>query len=280
MNTVFKFYLQSWTLLAVGSAVLVVWLWRDARIAGLPQRPLGIVADTAHRTRPSTSVRSRTIRPARVAAAASAVLLAAGMLYPLIGTPVRLDWDMDSSPTGLTLDGYAWMDGGQILNGTGDAIDFSGDLAAIEWFDQHVDGTPVILEASIGPYRGNGSRISSATGLPAVLGWDRHQRQQRYEPGITQRMVGVREIYNETDPAVKLEDLRRYDVRYVIVGDVERYWNTPENPTYYASTEGLAAFDQLLGNGLQLAFESGHTRVYQVLDFSRIAPAPGAVAEL
>lgn len=280
MNTVFKFYLQSWTLLATGTAVLVAWLWRDARVGRLSQSPLGIVAGTAARTRTSTASRSRTARPARAAAAASTLLLAAGMLYPLIGTPVRLGWDMESSPSGLTLDGYAWMNGGQILNGTGEAIDFSGDLAAIEWLNENVDGTPVILEASIGPYRGNGSRISSATGLPTVLGWDRHQRQQRYEPGITQRMADVREIYNEIDPSLKLEELRRYRVRYIVVGDVERYWNTPENPTYYASAEGLAAFDRLLGNGLRLAFESGDTTIFEVTDFPSIAPAPGAVAEL
>lgn len=280
MNTVFKFYLQSWTLLAIGGAVLVAWLWRDARFSGPDQQPLGIVADTASRSRTMTTPRSRTWWPARAAVAMSTLLLVAGMLYPLIGTPVRLDWDMDTSPSGLTLDGYAWMKGGQILNGTGEPLEFTGDLAAIEWLNQHSRGTPVILEASIGPYRGNGSRISSATGLPTVLGWDRHQRQQRYEPGITQRMIDVREVYNETDPALKLEDLRRYRVRYVIVGDVERFWNTPENPTFYASSEGLAAFDQLLGNGLNLAFESGHTRVYEVIDFPRIAPVPGAVTEL
>jgi uncharacterized membrane protein len=202
------------------------------------------------------------------------------MLYPVLATPVRLDWDMESSPAGLSLDGYAWMDGGQILNGTNDPIDFTGDLAAIEWLNDHADGTPVILEAAIGPYRGNGSRISSATGLPAVLGWDRHQRQQRYEPGISERMADVHDIYNETDPAIKLEELRRYRVRYVIVGDVERYWNTPEAPTYYASAEGLAAFDELLGSDLVIAFESGHTRVYEVLDFPHIPPAPGVAAGL
>jgi hypothetical protein len=169
------------------------------------------------------------------------------------------------------------MDGGMILNGTNEPIQFSGDLAAIEWFNEHVDGTPVILEASIGPYRGNGSRISSATGLPTVLGWDRHQRQQRYEPGISQRMDDVRDIYNETDPARKLEMLRRYRVRYVVVGDVERYWNLPENPTHYASSEGLAAFDALLGDDLVLAFESGTTKVYEVLDFPRIPASPAAV---
>ncbi len=280
MNTVFKFYLQSWTLLAVGTAVLVARLWREARFGadGETPQPLGIVAEPATRRTPAVTVRDTSLRSTRVAAVVATTLLAFGMIYPVLATPVRLDWDMESSPAGLSLDGYAWMDGGQILNGTNEPIEFSGDLAAIDWLNEHADGTPVILEASIGPYRGNGSRISSATGLPTVLGWDRHQRQQRYEPGISQRMADVRAIYNETDLTTKLEELRRYRVRYVIVGDVERYWNLPENPTYYASAEGLAAFDALLGNGLELAFESGNTRVYEVLDFPRVAPAPGAVA--
>ncbi|MDQ3548243.1 MAG: DUF2298 domain-containing protein, partial [Chloroflexota bacterium] len=282
MNTVFKFYLQAWTLLAIGSAVLVAWLWRESRFgtASLPQRPLGIVAETATRRAIATNVRSKSVRSTRLAAWASTLLLAFGMIYPVIGTPVRLEWDMESSPAGMTLDGYAWMDDGQILNGTGETIEFSGDLAAIDWLNEHASGTSVILEAAIGPYRGNGSRISSATGLPAVLGWDRHQRQQRYEPGISKRMEDVHAIYNETNPAAKLEALRRYRVRYVIVGDVERYWNTPENPTFYASPAGLATFDRLLGSELELAFESGTTRIYEVLDFPSIPPAPDAIADL
>jgi len=282
MNTVFKFYLQAWTLLAIGSAVLVAWLWRESRFGavGMQQRPLGIVAETATRRTTATTVRSKSIRSTRFAAGASALLLVVGMFYPVVGTPVRLDWDMESSPAGLTLDGYTWMDDGQILNGTGEAIQFSGDLAAVDWLNEHADGTSVILEAAIGPYRGNGSRISSATGLPAVLGWDRHQRQQRYEPGISERMEDVHSIYNETNPAAKLEYLRRYRVRYVIVGDVERYWNTPEDPTFYASPAGLAAFDRLLGSELEIAFESGTTRIYEVIDFPRLPPAEGAVADL
>ncbi len=282
MNTVFKFYLQAWTMLAIGSAVLVAWLWRDARFGTTASRQarFGIVADQLSRTSAIESLRGRTFRVNRVAAGTSSLLLALGLVYPVIGTPVRLDWDMESSPSGLTLDGYSWMQGGQILNGTDEPIQFSGDLAAIEWLNSNVEGSPVILEGSIGPYRGNGSRISSATGLPTVLGWDRHQRQQRYESGISTRMADVRQIYNETDPEQKMEYLRRYRVKYVIVGDVEHYWNVPENPTYYSSSEGLQAFEQLLGNGLVIAFESGSTRIYEVLDFPQIPPADGSVADL
>lgn len=82
-------------------------------------------------------------------------------------------------------------------------------------------------------------------------------------------------IYNETDPLRKLEMLRSYNVRYVIVGDVERLWNTPENPQPYASAEGLDAFDLLIGHGLKVAFTSAHTTIYEVEDFPRLPRAVG-----
>lgn len=249
MNTVFKFSIQAWLLMALGLAVLAT------RAIQWPGRGM---------------TRRNAARAIILVAVVSAGIV--GALYPLLGTPARLSQNMSSTPGGLTLDGYAWMKTGWIHNGTGDVMMFNGDLDAIKWLNQ-LEGTPVILEGSIGPYRGNGARISSATGLPAVLGWDRHQYQQRYGPGIAQRMYEVRAIYNETDPLRKLEMLRRYNVRYVIVGDVERLWNTPENPTPYASAEGLAAFDLLLGHGLTLAFTSGNTAIYEVEDFPRLPSA-------
>jgi uncharacterized membrane protein len=271
--------------MATGAAVLLAGLWNRAgvapRMGGSRGLAVGFVAGVAPARADAASVGSRTSRRwVLLAGITATVLAAAGLIYPVVGTPVRLSWDMPSSPRGLSLDGYAWMDGGQILNGTNQPIDFTGDLAAIAWLNDHADGTPVILEAAIGPYRGNGARISSATGLPAVMGWDRHQRQQRYEDGIAQRMQDVRAIYNELDPARKLELLRRYRVRYVIVGDVERYWNTPENPTFYASEAGLAVFDDLVGTGLTLAFASHGTRIYTVEDFPAVPPADGAVHHL
>ena len=250
MNTVFKFYMQAWILLAAGSVLLLAQLLH----------------------RPGVQDWRRTAS-SMVGIGTLAIALCLGLIYPVFGTPARLSQEMPGSPSGFTLDGYAWMDGSWIHNATGEEIRFDGDRLAIEWLNENVDGTPVILEASIGPYRGNGSRISSATGLPTVLGWDRHQRQQRYEPGINERMEDVRAIYNEEDPAVKLDMLRSYRVRYVIVGDVERLWNTPEDPQVYASEAGLEAFQELVGNGLTVAFVAGDTIIYEVEEFPKLPSA-------
>ena len=277
MNTVFKFYNQAWLLLGAGSALLLAHLWSRSRTlpAGDIDHRSAANKDITLVPHPRTAMRSAAVR--RSACVVGAVAIVTGLLYPTFGTTARLAQDMPSSPQFLTLDGYAWMNGGTIQNATGDTIEFDGDLKAIEWLNANARGNPVILEASIGPYRGNGSRISSATGLPTVLGWDRHQRQQRYPAGIDRRMSDVHTVYNDTSLPSKLEMLRRYDVRYVIVGDVERYWNSADNPAPYASAAGLDAFNALVGNGLTVAFESGHTRVYEVTPFARLAPAPGAV---
>lgn len=286
MNTVFKFSLFAWLLFGSAAGILLVRLWdASLRLGGtaISHQPLGIVA------RPEHDVRTGRVRECLARAPALALVLPfaataivlLGLVYPVFGTPTRLEQTMPTTPSAPSLDGYAWMKEGWILNATGERVDFSGDLQAIDWLNEHAtDGNPVIVEAAIGPYRGNGSRISSATGLPAVIGWDRHQRQQRYPEGITRRMSDVETLYNTTDLQEKMELLRRYRARYVIVGDVERLWNPEESPAPYASAAGLAAFEALVGNGLSIAFDAEGTRIYQVDDFPMLEPAPGAYRDL
>lgn len=284
MNTVFKFYLEGWTLYALAAAMGLAYLARAAA-RERPSQPLGLIAGPIRQPTPATP--GTEARPARIplatlGLAAAIVLIVGGIAYPAFATEGRLAQRMPGSPTTLSLDGLAWMRGSWIETPTGQRIDFSGDYAAIQWLRSQVTGLPVILEASIGPYRGNGSRISAATGFPDVLGWDRHQRQQRYAPGIDQRLVDVRTIYNTTDINEKLALLYRYDVRYIVVGDVERYWPVPlgfagaiQPDQPYASAAGLAAFNEMVGTSLRVAFQSGHTTIYEVLPFPRLQPAPG-----
>jgi YYY domain-containing protein len=232
MNTVFKFYLQAWTLFGVTTAYgLATWA----------PRALG--------WRPGWR---------RLAWAVTAILLVLAMLYPPFAAraKVRDRFSAEASPRGL--DGMAYMDHAvQIENGVD--VRLADDKAAMQWLLRNIQGSPVILEAQIPEYRW-GSRFSVYTGLPTVQGWNWHQRQQRSvvpSVEVERRVNHVQEIYNTPDTlrAHSLIDL--YGIRYIVVGGLER--------AYYAP-EGLAKFDLLVQQGLlKPVYQGGAVTIYEVV---------------
>jgi len=207
MNTVFKLYLQSWTLLSIAGPWCILQLI-EHKWASAP------------------------VRQAALAVVAAAVL--ASCTYPLGVTTTRVVHRF--APLGL--DGNAYLE-----------REHPDDFAAIEWMRAHVDDLPVVLEATGNPYSYY-ARFSSNTGLPTVMGWGNHEGLWRgHETAVSQRAQEVSRMYNSPD----LEDitplLDRYQVRYVVVGDVER-------KDYQAA--GLAKFAQL-----NPVFSHGGTTIYQ-----------------
>jgi uncharacterized membrane protein len=63
-------------------------------------------------------------------------------------------------------------------------------------------------------------RISTFTGLPAVLGWPGHEVQWGHDVGT--RREDVAQMYESPTVAGAADLLRRYGVRYVVVGPLER----------------------------------------------------------
>jgi len=218
MNTVFKFYLQAWVLLGLGTAYM---LWRLGFEGAFSRRSLS--------------------PPRAVWAAALLILLAGVMVYPLLGTRARLSDRFETADMGL--DGTAYMErsmyGVKKVEGR---IDLSHDLEGIRWLQQNVEGSPVIVEGLTDLYDW-GNRMSIYTGLPAVVGWDWHQRQQRvdYAWAVQQRRTDVNTIYSTSGKTTALVLLRKYGVRYVIVGELERLLY-PE--------AGLAKFKMMADDGL------------------------------
>lgn len=164
-----------------------------------------------------------------------ALLITAALVYPVAGTYSR-EGRFSNAPT---LDGLGWL-----------RIRAPGDVAAIEWLRAHDAPGEAILE-TVGPdYDPLGrARVSTYTGLPAVLGWAGHEIQWNHPPGS--RFQDVRSIYSTSDVDEARRLLERYHVRYVFVGSLERM-------DYPSSS--LDKFSQLG----RLAFASQGTSIYQV----------------
>jgi uncharacterized membrane protein len=250
MNTMFKFYNQVWVLLAIAAGVLIGWLIWDAA-----RRPHVVHVRLPFRMFSPTSM-----------LVLFAGVLVASFAYPITATVPRLEQRFSSELGSGTLNALDWMNDATLQLPNGQVIAFGDDLAAITWFNDNVSGTPVIVEASIGAYRGNGSRFSIATGLPTVLGWERHQQQQRYVADAAVRFRDVREFYRSANVDEKMAFLDQYGVSYVVVGDIERFAVIGENPRDpYSTPEGIATFDEMVGNGLEIAFQQGSTTIYRVV---------------
>ena len=178
-----------------------------------------------------------------------------------MGTWARVSDRFNDLPP--TLDGMAYME--QAVHWEKDQpIELKWDGAAIRWMQDNVAGSPVVLEAHTEQYRWGG-RIANYTGLPTVLGWPWHQIQQRgvYSDEIQVRAGHIREMYETEDLELAESLLRQYDVRYVVVGDLERI--------FYPG-DGLAKFDRMAERGAATrVFDNGHVTIYQLA--GQTAPA-------
>jgi uncharacterized membrane protein len=232
MNTVFKFYLQAWNLLAIGSAAAAGWLlpavereWKSG------WKPLWQFALSA--------------------------LLVAALLYPLMAGAAKVRDRMSSiAPHGL--DGMAFMRTAEYSD-QGRMMDLSQDYRAIRWMQENVKGSPVIVEANTPLYRW-GSRFSIYTGLPTIIGWDWHQRQQRAavqnDYSVQNRIFDVAEIYNSLSKERARELLDRYTVQYIIVGQLEQAYYEPG---------GLAKFPEWNGSLWKEVYRDMDTAIYEVI---------------
>jgi YYY domain-containing protein len=209
MNTVFKLHFQAWILLGLGSALA---LWR------LEQGPL-----------------SRMRRPGRrIWYGALAAVLLGVFVYPVVATYAKCG-GFRRMPT---LDGMAYI-----------AAEHPDDYAAIEWFNEHVRGTPTIVEAAGPPYS-YFARFSTNTGLPAVLGWANHELLWRDDFGeVGKRENDIRRLYETVDPEEARGIADRYGIDYICYGELER--------------EAYAVSEEQLLEIWPLAFAAGECRIFE-----------------
>lgn len=216
MNTVFKFYMQVWELFALSASVCLAWVASELDRWTTAWRRLW------------TGI------------AGAALFLAA--LYPLAATPTKINDRMAQDAT-HTLDGMAFMPHATRFE-LYETFSLEEDYHALLWMQDQVEGSPVIVEANIPEYRW-GSRFTVYTGLPGVLGWNWHQRQQRIVTGderVFARSEAITDFYMTHDAERALAFLRQYDVKYVVLGRLERIYYGEVQPCW-PKTDGLVDCD-------------------------------------
>ena len=233
MNTVFKFYLQAWTLFAISAAAAFGWLVR--------------------------SFSEWPIRLKRLWQIGFIILLTGAALYPLLGGIAKVK-DRMAPDAPHTLNGMTFMDYASYTD-LNTVMDLSQDYRAIRWLQENVPGSPVIIEANQVEYHW-GTRYTVYTGLPGVVGWNWHQRQQRTivpHDWVFERVEDVNTFYDTTDLGFTREVLDRYQVEYFVVGQLERAKYAPEGLEKFPAAEGV------LWNRI---YEDRETVIYQVADGS------------
>ena len=94
--------------------------------------------------------------------------------------------------------------------------------------------------------------------LPGVLGWNWHQRQQRASlPSelVTDRVREIDAFYSTANVDEAERFLNEYDVRYIVLGQLER-------AKYPAA--GIDKYPEMNGSLWQEVYRDGETVIYKV----------------
>lgn len=141
------------------------------------------------------------------------------------------------------------LDGGAYLERLDPA-----DYQLVDWLNENTQGTPYILEAHGDGYR-EFTRITMMTGLPTLLGWSHHVGQRgTSHTEIQRRQQDIRHIYTTPVALEAFNLLRKYRIRYVVLGPRER-------SVYLADTAKVFA---AAPNFFSEVFRSGSTMLYKV----------------
>ncbi len=166
---------------------------------------------------------------------ALSLILAAGLVYPVLAFLDRTN--RFRPPNGYTLDASAHL-----------TRYHAEDAAVVQYLQSAPLG--VVAEAVGGSYS-NYARIATYTGLPTVLGWPWHEFQWRGDwVAHGMREADVKTLYETPFWETAKEILQRYQIRYIVVGGLER-------AAYRVREEKFQSH-------LQILFRMGNTVIYGV----------------
>lgn len=213
INTIFKFYYQTWLLWSIAAAYVTVILFQSLK------------------------------SPIRILVYAGLTLsIFMGLFYPVIG--IQSKTNNFHREDGLSLDGaYLYP---------------PSDYEGVEWLQEAPPG--IIAEAVGGSYSTAHARMATYSGYPTILGWDFHEIQWRGGSELVMpRKEDVAMIYctHQWDTARLL--LEKYQVRYLMVGDVE-YSTYAAGSDYCPDGIKVDKFDLYL----QPVFQNERLTIYSV----------------
>jgi YYY domain-containing protein len=250
MNTLYKFGVQSWILLGISAAAGFGWLYTEVR---------------------------KWLPGWRIIWQVFAILLVSGAaLFLLIGgaDKIRDRW-VPAAPH--SLDSMTYMDYATYAE-FGRTFSTDEDYRAIHWMQENIQGSPVIVEAAPAGVQYTWlSRYSIYTGLPDVVGWQWHEQQQRvlFSADVIERGRNVDAFYATINLAAARDFLLKYNVRYIIVGQLERAKyapGAPGGPVLAGDPDGLLKFDQYNNVLWNEVYRDGQTIIYEVPAGSEVNP--------
>jgi YYY domain-containing protein len=210
INTVFKFYYQAWILLSIAAAFTVAVMLSQLRGAASILYT-GLIL----------------------------VVIAMGLFYPVLSIPNKTENFKANAPQQRTLDGSTYLAG--FLPEDYQAFKF---MKTIE---------PGVVAEAVGPQGGQYSefaRVSTFTGMPAVLGWTGHEGQWRDYALQGTRKDDLQTLYSTPDWNTAQGIISRYNIRYVYIGPLER-------STYTVNEEKFKKF-------LKAVYQQGNVTIYEV----------------
>jgi YYY domain-containing protein len=260
MNTVFKFYLQVWTLFSIAGGAALAWIWAqmpewrtlNRGLAQFGLTTLIMVASLYTVLATSAKIQDR-FPPYKSVVSDNPTQ----DCKTLPDQPLPYEQGLPVRQQPHSLNGMDYMQWSSYCD-MAYFIPFKYDYEAIRWMQDNVHGSPVIVEVNATEYKW-GSRYTINTGLPGVIGWNWHQRQQRVvlpDSFVRNRVNAVNGFYMTYNEIEAVDFLEKYGVTYIVVGQYERA---------YFPSPSLDKFDSMVKKGiLQVAYRNEGTIIYEV----------------
>jgi len=198
-NTVFKFYYHAWVIFGIAAVSFIYSILHGESKS---------VVEGAKKAKIEVTKRVKFFKTATFTVATAIFVLTFSYIFVAIGD----FYPLSKKEMVRTMNGIDFI-----------SKDYPSDYSAIAWLNSNVSGQPVILE-EVGEAYTYSSRVSTATGLPTVIGWPTHEWQWRgssEEPFSRKNEVDA--FYNGTsDVDTDKEFLNKYEIEYIYVGNKER----------------------------------------------------------